>query len=178
MIEILNNFEFVSVISGVIASISALISINLTYQSNKKERESKRPYFTIKAPGFKQLDKCLRFQITFFNCGVNTAHSFKGEIRIFDINFENEIKIDIDVVNDIPKDIPTPYYNDSIILNTEMPKHYIFCNIFYNDTISHKKYNQIFFMKWDGVKNGKFLPDFNHVNSQEKKLVEDFIAKH
>lgn len=77
------NFDTISVISGAIAALAAMIAIFLTYRSNKQERESERPYITIEAPGFKQIGTALRLQITFINCGNHPASMFKGVIRIF-----------------------------------------------------------------------------------------------
>lgn len=169
------DFAIISVVSGAIAALAAMIAIILTYRSNKQERESKRPYFTVEAPGFKQIGTALRLQITFINSGNHPAKEFNGEIRIFQEDLMNENKIDIDVVNDIPANSPTPYYNDSIGLGTNMPKHFIYCNISYLDPILQKEYMQEFFMKWNGVQNGSTHPDFVHVNTDEKTIIETYI---
>ena len=58
------NFDIISVISGAIAALAALTAIFLTYRSNKQERESRRPYFTLEAPGFKQKDTGLRLHLS------------------------------------------------------------------------------------------------------------------
>ncbi len=169
------NFDTISVISGAIAALAAMIAIFLTYRSNKQERESKRPYFTIEAPGFKQIGTGLRLQITFINCGNHPANMFKSVIRLFQEDLKNENKIDIDVVNDIPANSPTPYYNDSVGLGPNMPKHFIFCSISYRDPILKKEYVQSYYMKWDGLINGQTHPDFTHVNTTEKKIIENYI---
>jgi len=170
-----SNFELIGVISGAVAALAALTAIFLTYRSNKLDRESRRPYFTLSSPGFKKISNNLRLQITFENNGTHPAKKFKGEIRIFQDNLENEVKIDIDIVNDIPANSPTPYYNDSVALGNNMPKHFIFCKISYLDPILRKEYNQEFFMKWHGVKNGTTHPDFVQIDTNEKKIVEEYI---
>lgn len=171
------NFGIISVVSGAIAALAAMIAIILTYRSNKQERESKRPYFTIEAPGFKHKNTDLMLQITFINSGVHPAKNFKGEIRMFSDDLKNENKIDIDVVNDIPPNSPTPYYNDGIELADNMPKHFVFCNISYSDPILKKEYIQSFYMKWDGVTNKLTQPDFTHVNTIDKNIIEKYLAK-
>tara|TARA_B110000902_G_C14051698_1_gene491950 strand:- start:107 stop:751 length:645 start_codon:yes stop_codon:yes gene_type:complete len=170
-----DTFGIVSVVSGAIAALAALIAIYLTTRSNKQERESKRPYFTIEAPGFKQIGENLRLQITFINSGNHLANKFKGQIRIFQEDLKNENKIDIDVVNDIPANSPTPYYNDDIGLGKNMPKHFIFCVISYFDPILRKEYSQNFYMKWDGVNDGLTQLDFTHVNTTQKEIIEKYI---
>ena len=56
-----------------------------------------------------------------------------------------------------------------------MPKHFIFCSISYLDPLLKKEYFQSFFMKWDGVVNGKTHPDFTHVNTKEKEIIKEYI---
>ena len=168
-------FDIISVVSGAIAALAAMIAIIITYRSNKQERESKRPYFTLEAPGFKQIGTTLRLQITFINCGNHPANKFKGEIIIFQEDLMNGNKIEIDVVNDIPANSPTPYYNDSIGLSANMPKHFIYCEVSYLDPILLKEYRQKFYMKWNGVLNGITHPDFVHVNTDEKTIMKDYL---
>lgn len=170
-----NNFELIGVISGAVAAIAALFAIFLTYRSNKLDRESKRPYFTLLAPGFKQIQDALRLQITFINNGTHPAKKIKSEIRIFQEDLLKEVRIKIDIVNDIPSNTPTPYYNDDVVLGINMPKHFIYCVISYLDPILGKEFNQEFFMKWDGIQNGKTHPDFVHIDTNEKIIIEDFI---
>lgn len=94
---------------------------------------------------------------------------------LWSTHLKNENKIDIDVVNDIPANSPTPYYNDSVGLGANMPKHFIFCSISYRDPILKKEYIQSYYMKWDGVINGQTLPDFTHVNTTEKMIIENYV---
>ena len=169
------NFELIGVVSGTIAALAALAAICLTYLNNKRDREAKRPYFTIAAPGFKQIENNLRLQITFINNGNHPAKDFKGEIKIFQEDLLNVVEIDIDIVNDIPANSPTPYYNDSVVLSDNMPRHFIYCGISYLDSILKKKYHQEFFMRWDGVQNMVTQPDFVHVDTSEKKIIEGYI---
>lgn len=169
------NFEIISVVSGAIAALAAMIAVILTFLSNKQERKSKRPYFTLKEPGFKRIDNGSRLQVTFINCGMHPAKQFKGELKFIEENFQNENNIKIDVVNDIPADLPTPYYDDNIVLEKNMPVHFIYCKISYEDPILHKDFEQEFFMKWGGVQNGSYQPDFVHMNSDEKKDVETYL---
>lgn len=169
------DFETIGVVSGAIAALAALATICLTYHNNKRDREAKRPYFTIVDPGFKQIKNNLRLQITFINNGNHPAKEFKGEIQIFQEDVLNVVKIDIDIVNDIPPNYPTPYYNDSVVLTVNMPRHFIYCNISYLDPILKKKYHQEFFMKWDGVQNWVTHPDFVHVDKSEKNIIQGYV---
>ncbi|MGE5456873.1 MAG: hypothetical protein ACM3RX_00810 [Methanococcaceae archaeon] len=172
-----NYMTVISVLSGAIAALAALLSIILTYKIHKSDRDSKRPYFTISSPGFKPMSGLLRLQITFLNIGVHPAKYFKGEIRIFQEDLENESKLPIDVVNDITSNSPTPYYNDSVRLGNNMPKHFIYCKINYFDPLLNKNFEQEFYMKWDGVTNGFTHPDFVHVNTTECEKMNSYLTQ-
>ena len=170
-----NYIQLISVVSGAIAALAALVAIFLTFRSQKLDREAKRPYFVIEAPGFKKIEQGLRLQITFINKGIYPAKDFKGEIRIFKKDLTKEIKIDVDVVNDIPANSPTPYYNDGVVLGPNMPLHFVYCHISYYDPILEKKFNQEFYMKWNGTSNGLAEPDFVQINKDEKLIVDKYV---
>jgi len=171
-------YTTISAIAAAVSAIAALITIIIAVKSQRAERNKNRPYFIIEAPGFKPLpNHLLRLQITFINKGRNPASNFNGAIRMFDTNYSNENEIVFDVVNDIPSDSPTPYYNDGIGLPLNLPPHFIYCEINYTDNLLNAEYSQRYFMKWDGVQQGATHPDFVHTNKEEKTKIEEYIRK-
>lgn len=180
--ELMNpNIDLYTMISAIAAAVSAIVALFTiinAVKNQRAERNKNRPYFIIEAPGFKPLpNNSLRLQITFINKGRNPASNFRVLIRIFDMNYLNENQIIFDVVNDIPPDSPTPYYNDGIGLPANLPPHFIYCEMNYTDNILNTNYSQRYFMKWDGVQQGTTHPDFVHTNKEEKIKIEEYVNK-
>lgn len=89
-----------------------------------------------------------------------------ANISIFDQSLKEKPQFvsDFSIANEIPHDSPTPWYNDSVILPNNINPQYIALQINYYDPILKESYYQIFYMKWDGVKNGITHPDFVQVS--------------
>jgi hypothetical protein len=178
--SILNNSNFLNTISSVAAvfsSLCALVAIFFNLSTWKTQLKSNRAYFTIKEPGIKPLGKNseFRIQITLINDGKNIANELNG--KIITLETKNNTSHDLaklDICNDIPPSSPTPWYNDSLKLSNNMPPQYIVVAIKYNDLRLKKHFNQVFYMKWHGIKNGKTDPNFVQVSTDEKI----FILKH
>lgn len=188
----LNNetiWVVVTAISGATAAIAALFTIYHARKTWKEQIESNRPYFTIKAPGVKELpdSPLYRMQITLENVGIRPAFDLSGKIYIVDknLNKKPDFTFDVSVANDIPPNTPTPWYNDTLQLPTNVPPKYIVFAFRYNDPIINEVFAQVYYMKWDGVKNGTISPNFDHVSMDEKgeiiehleELLKPFIFK-
>lgn len=173
------TWAIVAAVSGAVAAIAALRSINLTVSEQKELRESQRPYITIVAPGIKPLSQSppYRIQITMENIGVHPVEDLYGKIIIIDKNLKGEPQFvfGISVANEIPTKTPTPWYNDGLNLPTNVAPQYIVLAISYIDPILNKSHRQTFFMKWDGVVNGQTSPDFVHVSKDEKQKIEEHL---
>lgn len=108
------------------------------------------------------------------NIGIHPASDLSGKILIIDKNLKSEPQyvINFSVANEIPIKTPTPWYNDDLYLPVNVSPQYIVLAIKYNDPILNKSYQQMFFMKWGGVVNGQFYPDFVHTSNEEKQKIE------
>jgi len=182
IISILSNektWAIVGAISGAVAAIAALFTVYHARSSWKEQIESNRPYFTITEPGIKSLPQSppYRIQITMENIGIRPAYDLIGKIFIIDKNLESEPRFtfDFSVANEIPPKTPTPWYNDTLRLPKNMPPQYIVFAIKYSDPVINKSFTQVFFMKWDGVVNGVFDPNFVHVSIEEKQKIKDHL---
>lgn len=166
------TWAIVATISGAIAAIAALLTVYQASSSSKEERESKRPYFTLSAPGIKPLPQSppFRIQLTMNNIGVHPAYDLIGKVLIMEKSLTNPpaFTFDFSVANEIPAETPTPWYNDALYLPANVPPHYVVLAIKYYDPILKRFFTQMFFMKWDGVINGQTQPDFVHVSKEEK----------
>ncbi|CBE69247.1 MAG: hypothetical protein F9K13_06340 [Candidatus Methylomirabilis oxygeniifera] len=173
------TWAIVSAVSGMVAALAATFTVYQAMTTTREDREAKRPYFTIEAPGIKPLPKSppYRIQITMRNVGVHPATRLNGKILFVDANLATKpaYAFDFSVANDVPSGSPTPWYNDSLILPNDVPPMYVVLAASYSDTIIGKDYSQAFYMRWDGVKNGQTQPDFVHVSASERSRIEQAL---
>jgi len=100
-----------------------------------------------------------------------------GSIKIFDQSLKKipQFSVIFSIANEIPKDLPTPWYYDSLILPNDVYPQFIVFEVKYYDPILEENYHQRFYMKWSGVRNGITEPDFVHVNIDDKIKIENYI---
>lgn len=165
----------VSAISGLLAAVTALVTVYITTTAWREERGSRRPYFAITEPGIKlSTEKLpLRIQINIENVGSRPASDFTERLIMmnFDLSSEPQVK-ETTVANEIPVKIPQAWYLHGFDLPAKVgPKYFVYA-ISYTDRVLNKSFVQAFFMKWDGVARGKVSPDFVQVSKEEqRKLV-------
>jgi len=176
-----NTWAVVSAVAGAIAALAAMFTVYHSHVFWQDERESKRPYFIIEKPGIKPLSKSppFRIQINMENKGVHAAKDLEGKIFILksDLSSKPEFTFSFSIANAIPSNSPTPWYNDSLILQKNLPPQYVVLAIKYWDEILNKSYNQIFFMTWHGVKDGSTHPDFVHTTKDEAYNIGQYLKE-
>ncbi len=171
-----NFWAAISAIGGAVSALAALATIWQSRQAAKEATESQRPYFVLEAPGIKQLPNSppFRVQLTLQNAGGRVATSLEG--RIFLIanqpNAQPALDLPFSVASELPPHSPTPWYNDTLQLPAQLPQHYVILGITYSDPVFEKQYKQLFCMRWDGVQNGTFHPDFVHVSNADRQQIE------
>lgn len=145
------TWTVITALSGAVTSIAALFIVIYIIASWKEQIESNRPYFTITNSGIIQLPQSPRhrIQITMENIGVRPAYDLYGKIFIMDKNLRRNPRFtfELSIANEIPAKVPTPWYNDSLRLSTNIPPQYIVLAIEYSDPILKKSLDQMFYMK-------------------------------
>jgi hypothetical protein len=173
------TWAIVSAVSGMVAALAATFTVYQAATAARKDREAKRPYFTIEAPGIKPLPSSppYRIQITLQNVGAHPATALEGKVLFVDaaLAAKPAHSFDFSVANDVPSGSPTPWYNDSLMLPDNVPPMYVILAVLYRDDIIGRTYSQAFYMKWQGVENGKTHPDFVHVSASEKVRIEEAV---
>lgn len=171
-----NFWVAVSAIGGAISAVAAYVAIWHSRKANKEAVESQRPYFVLEAPGIKQLPNSppFRVQLTLRNVGGRVAASLEGRIFMMPTQSNSRPILDVtfSVASELPPHVPTPWYNDSLELLAQVPPHYVILGATYFDPVLEKQYRQLFCMRWDGVQNGKFHPDFVHISKVERQQLE------
>lgn len=175
-----NFWAAISAIGGSVSAIAALMTVRNSRQASKEALDALRPYFALEAPGIKQLPSSPPFRVllTLKNIGGRVANNLEGRIYIVDNQPNSRPVLDLafSVANDIPPQSPTPWYNDTLQLAAQLPLHYVILGISYQDPIMNQPLKQLFCMRWDGVSNGVFHPDFVHISSAEREQIEPKIA--
>ena len=173
------TWAIVSALSGAVAALAAMVTVYQAVTAARADREAKRPYFTIEAPGIKPLPSSppYRIQITMQNVGAHPATALEGKISFVDaaLAAKPAYTFDFSVANDVPSGSPTPWYNDSVMLPNNVPPMYVILAVSYRDDIIGRGYSQEFYMKWQGVENGQTHPDFVHVSASEKVRIEEAV---
>lgn len=169
--------------STAIFAIISLISVLITINTWQIQREAARPYFTFKESPSIQLTREVSFDFKFLNVGTHPATELTSKTLVFHESLlEKPILIDTySVVNDIPRDTTTSLllHFDSQHMDPNKPDldaHYIVISLDYMDPILKESYNQIIFIKWPGVSQGRVHP-LIHMEAGEKKKVIQYIKE-
>lgn len=167
--------------STVIFAIISLISVFISINSWQTQREAARPYFTFKESPTIELTHEVSFEFKFFNVGTHPATDLTSKTLVFHEKLlKNPLLIDTySVVNDIPQDTATSLLlrldsNQLDPLKADLDAYYIVISLDYRDPILKESYNQIIFIKWPGVNQGRVQP-LIHMEAGEKERVIHYI---
>lgn len=162
----------VSALASAFAAIAAAIACYQTRLGKEEDREAKRPFFVLEAPGIKQLDVSPPFRVNLpmRNVGTVPALNVCGRIIFADSSTGVDLlDTTFELADPIPANSPTPWYIDTLMLPSNAPVHFITLLLTYIHPLTEKQFSQAFFMKWNGVQNGSFQPDFVYVSIDEAK---------
>jgi hypothetical protein len=166
-------------VSALLAALAAYFAVYQASESRKNDLAAKRPYISVKEPGIKPLPTSppYRIQITMINAGMHPADELVAKLIITDQSLDRPptLQIAFSIGNEIPTDSPTPWYNDSLKMATDVPPQFIVLGITYRDPILDRRYQQIYTMRWDGVTKGSTHPDFTHVSREERNQILDHL---
>ncbi len=168
-------------IATTVLAITALVTVYVTVSAWKEERESARPYLSLKESPKIEPAESLNFEFIFNNVGVHPATNMVSKTLVFNDNLaEQPIHNDeFDLVNEIPKDNSSGLLisldkKDLDPASKNTNPYFIVIRLGYYDPVLKERYNQIVFLKWNGIKNGKIQP-IMHVRAVEKvKILEYF----
>ena len=166
------TWTIITFFSGTVASISALLIVLYLMATWKEQIESNRPYFTITKRNITQLPQSARYNLHFTieNVGVRPAYDLYGKVFVVDKNIKGKpnYSFDFSIADEIPAHAPIPWNSDTLLLPKNLPAQYIVLAIEYSDPIVKEFFSQIFYMKWNGVIEGKPESDFVYVSMKEK----------
>jgi len=166
-----------------IFAITSLITIYVSILVLKEERESQRPYITIINSPVVTINQSDNNQLTFVftlgNVGQHPVATLHVQTIIVDSKFDKEpLHTDqFTFLNNIAqndaKDLKIII--DNINLNA-IKEHYIVMNLKYTDPIFEKIHEQIYYLKWYGIEDGKPQQIF-HASKEDKDRIVNYLKK-
>lgn len=173
----------VATIATTILAITSLITVYITVTAWKEEREAFRPYLTVKESPRVDLKNGVNFELRFTNSGTHPASNLSSKSLVFDQALAQEpIHHDeFDLANEIPNNTSSSLVIgiDEKLINAkqiDITPLFIVVDLQYDDPILNKSYNQIIYLKWNGVINGVPQP-MVHVRVEEKTQITDYLKK-
>ena len=171
------------IISGVgivLSFVFSCFSLYFTWKTRSEVRQNSRPFFIIEDPGFKATNALGKFiiSIPFKNTGGRPASEFSVKMFIVeDLKKGPIFSSEFEVSNDIPPNSPTPYHHDVHSLPENMGKFLIIILVKYKDVFLNKFQNQEIYMRFNGITNGNFSPNFVHATIEESNNLKIYIRK-
>jgi hypothetical protein len=166
------TWTVVSAIAGMIAALAAMVAIWQTKTMRTQELMARSPYITFTDAGIKVLPESppYRVECTMANVGTEPACDLEGKIFVVDSKLSEPLisVIQVSVGNDIANRTPAVWQNDTLTFGPEAPPFYLVLAIKYWDR-KQKRYDQDFFMRWQGAHDGKAKPDFRHATTEQRQ---------
>jgi len=174
--------------SGILAAcgtmtlaITALITVAVTLNAWKVQREAARPYLSLMESPKVEVQSGLSFEFKFSNVGVHPAVNLSSQTLVFNQNLTDPpIHNDqYDLVNEIPKDMPASLV---IALDTQevdvsqpnIKPYYIVVYMSYADPLIDRLYHQTLYYKWNGIEAGTVQPVV-HIEMREKERISEYL---
>lgn len=167
-------------ISTAIFTVVSIVSLFISLTSWQTQRETTRPYLTLKESPLVDRNDGISFEFKFENIGTHPACNLTSKTIIFDQKFtEKPLLIDeYSLVNDIPKNITTSFLlninDEQLCHNAEISPYFVIIKLRYSDSILRKSYIQTIYLKWNGVAANKLQP-FVHIEASEKDSILTYL---
>lgn len=172
-------------VTTLIFAVTSMITVYISLSAWRDEREAVRPYLTFQnSPKvYFQNSNQLAFSFKFINVGQHPAGSLHCQTLIVDSQLDSQpLHTDqYSMVNYIPQnmtaDLIIKIDMEATGLHTEeLKEHYIVINLKYADPVLEKQHEQIIYLKWAGVMEGKPTPIF-HASREDKAKIVTYLKK-
>ena len=87
-----------------------------------------------------------------------------------------EPRIPIDTVREVYPNDPLGVWKN-VTLAKEMPAYFVVSKIEYSDSETLTRYNQVLFLRWEGVKSGRSITRTWDVSAAQEKLIREYLNK-
>lgn len=176
--KLLKWSSIIATVGTAILAFTALITVYVTLNAWKIQREDARPYLSLKESPQVESYEGAQFEFKFNNVGIHPAENLSSQTIIFEQNLQstpihNER---YDLVNEIPKDT-----SSSLVIALDPDEinsrpYYIVVLLKYGDPVIKKNYQQSLLLKWNGIQQGK-AQAIIHVQTQEKEKIMLYLQE-
>lgn len=176
--------SIIATIGTCILALAATITVTVTLNAWKIDRESSRPYLSLQESPKVELKSGLRLEFKFNNVGIHPAVNLASRTIVFQEDLQNKpIQNDPNyLVNEIPQNM-----NSSLVIaldsyevdisESDVSPFYIVLHLEYADPIINQNYEQTLYYRWNGIDRGEVQPVV-HVEVHEKEsIINYFKAK-
>lgn len=180
-----NISNLIITVTTLIFAVTSMITVYISLSAWRDEREAVRPYLTFQGSPkvYFQNSRQLEFSFKFINVGRHPAGNLHCQTLVVDSQLDCQpLHTDqYSMVNYIPQNTTTDLVLkidvEAAGLNTEEVKeYYIVINLKYADPVLEKQHEQIIYLKWAGVMEGKPTPIF-HASKQDKERIVTYLEK-
>lgn len=173
--------SIIATIGTSILALTATITVTVTLNAWKIDRESSRPYLSLQESPKVELKSGLKFEFKFNNVGIHPAVNLASRTIVFEQELKNN-PIQNDpyyLVNEIPQDMSSSLVIalDSYEVDISEPDvrpYYIVVHLEYADPIITQQYQQTLYYRWDGIDRGEVQPVV-HVEVREKENIDGYF---
>ncbi len=176
--------SIIATIGTMTLAITATITVFITLNAWKVDRESARPYLSLQDSPKVEEKSGLSFEFKFSNVGTHPAINLASRTLVFLQEME-QLPLHDDqyhLVNEIPKDMTTSMVialESSEVADFELDRNptYIVVHLYYEDPIIKGQYTQTLYYRWDG-REGEDLKPVIHVEVKEMEWITQYFKRH
>jgi len=174
-------------LTTLIFAITSMITVYISVSAWRDEREAVRPYLTFyRSPEvyFENNNTQLVFSFRFNNVGPHPAGSLHSQTIIVDrqLNTPPLHTDQYSLVNFIPQNTTADLIikidgEASHIDPLHIQEHYIIISLKYSDPVLDTNHEQIIYLRWSGIVEGKVTPIF-HASKEDKEQIVEYLGKY
>jgi len=173
--------SIIATLGTLILAITALITVTVTLNAWKVQREATRPYLSLKESPKVEVQSGLILEFKFNNVGTHPAMNLSSQTIVFDKGLKNSpVQNDqVNLANEIPKDMSSSLVIalESSEVDVSQPKiepFYVVVHLEYLDPVINHQYRQTLYFKWNGIVGGSIQPVV-HVQVREKENILEYL---
>ncbi len=173
--------SIIATLGTLILAITALITVTVTLNAWKVQREATRPYLSLKESPMVEIQPGLNLEFKFNNVGTHPAMNLSSQTIVFDQGLKNPPvhRDQLNLANEIPKDMSSSLVialdlSEVDISQPKVEPYYVVVHIEYTDPVINNQYRQTLYFKWNGINGGNVQPVV-HVEVRERDNILEYL---